>query len=113
MENCCDIQNLLSPTLFRALADPRRIGLLAHLAQCEGPKTVSALAEVTDIDLSVVSRHLAMLRDAGILKAEKRGKEVLYQVRYGELASTLRAMADAIEACCPDGECTETACCGS
>lgn len=110
MDSCCDIENLLSPALFKALADPRRIGLLAHLAQCEGPRTVSALAEISDIDLSVVSRHLAMLRDAGILKAQKKGKEVLYQVRYNELARTLRAMAGAIEACCPEGECHEDAC---
>lgn len=102
MKSCCQsIEPLLSPTLFKALSDPKRVGLLAFLCQCQGPCTVSALAQVTDIDMSVVSRHLAMLRDAGILQAEKRGKEVLYSVRYHELADTLRAMADAIQACCP------------
>jgi len=42
-----------------------------------------------------------MLRDAGILDAEKCGKEVRYSVRFDEVIRQLRAMADAIEACCP------------
>lgn len=53
------------------------------------------------VDISVVSRHLAMLRDAGIVEATRRGKEVHYRVRYTGLAETLRSIADAIEACCP------------
>jgi hypothetical protein len=41
-----------------------------------------------------------MLREAGILKAEKHGKEVYYSVPYEELVATLRQLADAIEGCC-------------
>ena len=67
--------------------------------------TVSEAAECCPVNISVVSRHLAMLRDAGILHAQKRGREVYYSVRYPELAATLRAIADAIEACCPPEGC--------
>lgn len=88
--------------LFKALADPNRVALLARLADCGRACTVSEIACCLPIDLSVVSRHLRQLREAGILYAERRGKEVRYKVRYGELARTLRALADAIEACCPD-----------
>ena len=99
---CCrGLGDLLDHRFFKALCDPNRIGLLARLAQCAEPCTVSQMAECCPIDLSVVSRHLAMLRDAGILAAQKRGKEVYYSVRSPELAATLRALADAIEACCP------------
>jgi DNA-binding transcriptional ArsR family regulator len=49
-----------------------------------------------------VSRHLAMLRDAGILNAEKKGKSVFYFVSYSALVGFLRSIADAIEACCPN-----------
>jgi ArsR family transcriptional regulator len=52
------------------------------------------------VDISVISRHLAILRDAGVVKAEKRGKQVFYQLNGEELAAALRAMADAVEACC-------------
>ncbi len=54
----------------------------------------------------MVSRHLAMLRDAGILSAEKRGKEVYYTVRCEEVVGLLRRIADALEACCPETKTT-------
>lgn len=99
---CCDVQSAINPRFFKALADPTRVGLLARMAQLGGPCTVGEVAACCPIDLSVVSRHLALLREMGILESEKRGKEVWYRVRYHELAATLRAMADAIEQCCPE-----------
>lgn len=92
---------ILSPALFRALADPGRVELLARLSTCCSAKTVSEIATWVPQDISVVSRHLACLRDAGVLEATKRGKEVLYVVNTGALAATLRRIADALEACCP------------
>ena len=99
---CCTpaITDVLAPRFFRALCDPNRIALVIRLAQCGRPCTVSELAKCCPTDLSVVSRHLALLRDAGVLTARKRGKEVYYSVPYEGLAGTLRAMADAIEGCC-------------
>jgi DNA-binding transcriptional ArsR family regulator len=96
---------LLSPRLFKALCDPSRLQLLVRLCEACAPRTVSELAGCCPINLSVVSRHLAQLRDAGILAAERKGKEVFYRVRFRELAQSLRALADAIERCCPDGAC--------
>ena len=87
--------------LFKALCDANRVAILADLAAAGVPRTVSQIAEPLPIDLSVVSRHLAMLREAGVLAANKRGKEVYYTVRYRGLAATLRSMAAAIDACCP------------
>jgi ArsR family transcriptional regulator len=105
---CCqNIGALVMPRFFKALSDPNRIVLLERLAQCREPCSVSQIAACCPIDLSVVSRHLAVLREAGILHAEKRGKEVYYSVCFAELVATLRAIADAIEACCPS---TETQC---
>lgn len=95
------INKLLEPRFFKALCDPNRVAIVVGLAQCPGPRTVSKVAECCPTDLSVVSRHLAMLREAGILSAQKRGKEVYYAVRSADVVRTLRAMADAIETCCP------------
>lgn len=91
---------LLSPQFFKALCDPTRLSILGDVAQQDEPTTVSHIAACCDIDLSVVSRHLATLRDAGILKAEKRGKEVHYSLRTDDVVGRLRALADALEACC-------------
>jgi ArsR family transcriptional regulator len=96
------LQGLLSPKLFKALSDPRRIALLIRLAEERGPCTVGQVAQGSGIDLSVVSRHLATLRDAGIIRCEKQGKEVLCRVQTKPLVTVLRNLADALEACCPE-----------
>ena len=98
---CCpDIEGRFAPGFFKALGDPSRIALMARLATCCKEQTVSELSSCCPTDLSVVSRHLGTLRDAGIIESEKRGREVFYRLRYDELAKSLRAMAEAIEECC-------------
>ncbi len=109
LRTCCcppDIAAVFQPQFFKALCEPSRIRLLVRLAQRREPSTVTEMAECCPTCVSVVSRHLAMLRDAGILDAQRRGKEVYYRVDYSKLVATLRSIADAVEACCPsdDGE---------
>jgi len=105
--NCCqDLSSFLSTKRFKALADPNRLKILEWLATNGTPQTVSSVAGCCPVNISVVSRHLGTLRDAGILEAEKKGKEVHYRVRVTRFAKWLRELADALEACCPNGECT-------
>jgi DNA-binding transcriptional ArsR family regulator len=54
------------------------------------------------VDLSVVSRHLGILKKSGVLKAEKKGKEVFYSINSKELVKSLRSIADFIENCCKE-----------
>ena len=96
------LEDLLTPRLFKALCDPSRIAIISTLSTCCAPLTVSQVAESLPIDLSVVSRHLATLRDAGILLARKNGKEVHYSLSTRTLIQDLRSIADAFEACCPE-----------
>jgi len=100
------LSDLLDPELFKALGDANRLAILQRLAASEGGETVSAVASCCSVDLSVVSRHLRTLRDAGILEAQREGKQVRYTVRIDHLVSLLRGLADALEACCPDGQCS-------
>ncbi len=106
------IDSALSADLFRALGDPTRLTLLACLAKCARPCSVSEVADCCSVDLSVVSRHLAILARAGVLSSEKRAKTVHYTVRYTDLAASLRAMADAIDACIAHAPDNCTDCCG-
>ena len=100
--DCCKLIPLLKHLdLFKALCDPSRMAVFSCLARCAEPQSVSEIASCCTVDISVVSRHLALLKQAGILGLEKRGRCVFYSIRYGELAASLRACADAIEACCP------------
>jgi ArsR family transcriptional regulator, arsenate/arsenite/antimonite-responsive transcriptional repressor len=102
MQACCpDLESRFSPEFFKALCDPNRIAIVTRLASACGEQTVSQVAKCCPVDISVVSRHLATLRDAGIVTSRKAGKQVLYAVRYDALVKTLRDLADAIDSCCP------------
>lgn len=100
---CSGLAQLLSPRLFKALADPKRLSLLMRLVEDCGPCTVSQVADGSGVDFSVVSRHLAILREAGIISCVKRGKEVWCTVELTAVAQILRELADALESCCPEG----------
>lgn len=103
---CCQrLDQSLSPAFFRALCDENRLRLLVQLAGCRTPCSVSRIAECCPVDLSVVSRHLAVLREAGLVEARKQGKEVYYRVRFQEVVRRLRDVADAMENCCPETCC--------
>lgn len=95
------LEQWLSPPFFKALGDPNRLAILVALAGGGGERAVSEVAGCCPVDLSVVSRHLRILRDAGVVEARKRGKEVFYRVRFDSLVALLRNLADALEACCP------------
>lgn len=96
------LDGLLSPQLFKAMCDPNRIAIVCHLSERCAALTVSQIAEILPVDVSVVSRHLSILRDTDILVASKRGKEVYYSLNTRNLIQMLRSIADAFEACCPD-----------
>jgi ArsR family transcriptional regulator, arsenate/arsenite/antimonite-responsive transcriptional repressor len=97
--SCRDgLDELLVAGFFKALADPRRLQIVSELAGSDGCRTVGSVASCCPIDQSVVSRHLAILRQAGIVNAERNGKKVLYTLDTGTLADRLRALADALDA---------------
>jgi ArsR family transcriptional regulator len=98
------IDESLDAELFKALSDPTRAALVACIAKCGRGCAVTEVAECCSVDLSVVSRHLAQLARAGVLESEREGRMVRYRVRYRELTRSLRALADALDQCCPDGE---------
>ena len=99
---CCssELDDLLDPDIFKALGDPTRLKLLSCLARCARECTTTEVAECCSVDFSVVTRHLTLLADAGILESRKAGRTVYYKVRYSELGNSLRLLADALEACC-------------
>ncbi|WP_081678582.1 ArsR/SmtB family transcription factor [Desulfocurvibacter africanus] len=114
--NCCSLHPAclaalskhLQPELFKSLCDPSRLAVLTRLACAPGPLTVSEVASCCGAHISGASRHLKMLREAGLVQAEKRGREVVYRPCFNEFIKTLRGLADALEDCCASGECCVT-----
>lgn len=97
------VDDRLDPEFFKALGDPTRVRLLGCLIKCGRACSVTDVAACCAVDLSVVSRHLKMLEEAGMLTSTKRGRTVWYAVRYRDLCDNLRALAASIEQCCPEG----------
>ncbi|RBP12867.1 ArsR family transcriptional regulator [Roseiarcus fermentans] len=67
-----------APDVFGALASPVRRRLLMALRA--GPRTVSDLCEGLPVARPAVSEHLALLRDVGLVRVQKRGRERVYHL---------------------------------
>lgn len=63
---------------FHALSDPTRRQILQELRR--GPRTSGEIAERFDSSWPTISRHLAVLRDAGLVLSEKSGQQVIYEL---------------------------------
>ena len=65
--------------VLKALAHPTRLLLVEELARKS--KCVCVLTDAAGMDISTVSKHLAVLRNAGIVEDEKRGLQVFYSLK--------------------------------
>ena len=84
--------------IIKALAHPTRLFVVDELSQ--GERCVCQLTALIGADISTVSKHLAVLRDAGILEDERRGQQVWYRLKvpcvlnfFGCLESVLQSKA--------------------
>lgn len=65
--------------IFKALGHPARLAILKSLQSDE--RCVCDLVEVAGMGWSTVSRHLSVLKEAGIVEDEKRGLQVFYRMK--------------------------------
>lgn len=64
--------------ILKAMAHPARLFMMEELAR--GERCVCELREMVGTDLSTVSKHLAVLRNAGLVEVDKRGAQVFYSL---------------------------------
>lgn len=70
--------------LFAALADGTRRQVLRAVAE-QGPVTATVLAARLPVTRQAVAKHLALLREAGLVTAERAGRETRYTAASGPL----------------------------
>lgn len=99
-----ELVGLLDSDFLRALTEPSRLELLKVLMR-SGPADVGAIASHLPQDRSVVSRHLKLLSDAGIVRSRRDGRHRIYEVdgasfiaSFERVLGRARALA---EVCCP------------
>ena len=83
--------------MFKALASEPRRRILNYLAG--GPMTVGEVAEKFDMALPSISKHLSVLKEAGLVREQKRGQFVLYHLAADNLANSLYGFLTPF---CPD-----------
>lgn len=76
-------------SLFKALSDPTRRALFERLCR-DGEKSVGALTDGSGVSQPVVSKHLGVLRDAGLVRNRQAGR----QTHYSADPNALRPLTD-------------------
>lgn len=85
-------------TIIKALAHPSRLLMVEELA--DGERCVHELQQLVGADISTVSKHLAVLKRAGLVGDERRGVQVYYTLLCHcvlEFFNCVESMIDAHE----------------
>ncbi|HZE41366.1 MAG TPA: metalloregulator ArsR/SmtB family transcription factor [Stackebrandtia sp.] len=77
--------------LLRALASPMRIAIVTELA--DGAKCVHDIVDALGAPQPLISQHLRVLRAAGVVRGDRRGREIAYALTDNHIA---HIVADAI-----------------
>jgi ArsR family transcriptional regulator len=84
--------NLLHRKICIAVGDPKRILIMYTLH--EQPRHVTALAKALKMPQPTVSRHLGILRQRALVKAERNGQAVVYSLADDRIITVLDIMRD-------------------
>lgn len=82
--------------LFRSLGDPTRLAIVRQLAA--GPARVVDLVEAVGLAQSTVSKHLACLRDCGLVASDPMGRASLFRLTQPALIDVLTSAEAVLEA---------------
>jgi ArsR family transcriptional regulator len=82
--------------IVKAMAHPTRMFIVDELSR-SGQRCVCELTEMVGADISTVSKHLSVLKNAGILADEKRGNQVYYSLRVPCILEFFRCIEAVLE----------------
>ncbi len=82
--------------VVKAMAHPTRMFIVDELSR-GGERCVCDLTEMIGADISTVSKHLSILKNAGILEDDKRGNQVFYRLRVPCIMDFFRCIESVIE----------------
>ncbi len=95
-------------SVFKALGHPARLRIVEELRG--GERCVCELVEVSAGGWSTVSRHLSVLKAAGVVEDEKRGLQVYYRLALPCVGTFLDCLADGVDAARSTGKSAGKAC---
>jgi DNA-binding transcriptional ArsR family regulator len=99
-----ELAAILDSQLFRALCEPVRVEIV-KLLTARGRSDVQTIAGRVPQDRSVVSRHLAVLHRAGVVRREKVGRQVFFELDGASVVTRMERMIERFRSilplCCP------------
>lgn len=84
--------NATPDALFSSLADPTRRAIFERLCR-DGEQTVRALTDRAGVSQPAVSKHLAVLKDTGLVQGRRAGRQTHYRARPQALAPLIDWMS--------------------
>lgn len=81
-------------TVFRALADPTRREIIRLLRK--GPRTSGEIADRFDSSWATISRHLGILKDTGLILAERDGQFIRYELNMTVFQDAVDQLLDLV-----------------
>ncbi|MBN1346117.1 MAG: winged helix-turn-helix transcriptional regulator [Phycisphaerae bacterium] len=81
--------------IIKALGHPTRLFIVDELSR--GRRCVCELTEMIGADMSTVSKHLSVLRNAGIIRDDKQGAQVYYTLRVPCIMSFFGCVESVLE----------------
>lgn len=84
--------------ILHALSDPVRAHILAKIVRADGAQTCSAFLEISDrpIPKSTLSQHFKALREAGLIRSERKGVELHNTARCQEIAARFGPLVSSV-----------------
>nr|WP_090346278.1 metalloregulator ArsR/SmtB family transcription factor [Mycolicibacterium malmesburyense]CRL78871.1 putative transcriptional regulator [Mycolicibacterium malmesburyense] len=79
----------IKANLFKALAHPARIRVLEILSASGGPTPVSEILAETDLEPTLLSQHLAVLKRHRVVSAQRVGNAVIYELAHPKISELL------------------------
>lgn len=90
MPNNPENRNRFKSTVFHALSDPIRLEIIAYLR--DGEKCVCEIVPHLNLIQPLVSRHLKILKDVGIVRCRKDGTKRMYSIVNAEIHNVVDAL---------------------
>jgi ArsR family transcriptional regulator, arsenate/arsenite/antimonite-responsive transcriptional repressor len=84
-----DLTEEQTQLIAKALADPRRYEIVKRISECKDPMACESVRECLDISAPTLSHHMRELEIAGLIRPQRTGKFIHYQLRRDVLESFL------------------------
>lgn len=92
------VEDITVEGILHALSDPVRVQILVGIAKAECPQSCAKyqMIENRELPKSTLSQHFKVLREAGLIRSERKGVELHNSTRYAEICERFGSLLTAI-----------------